>query len=45
MKEGESMEGKEIKGTLEKVDVQGATLVEGKATVVVVAMKEMDWVV
>jgi hypothetical protein len=45
MKEGESMEGKEIKGTLEKVDVQGATLVEGKAMVVVVAMKEMDWVV
>ena len=45
MKEGESMEGKAVKGTLENVDVQGETLVEGKATVVVVAMKEMDWVV
>jgi hypothetical protein len=45
MKEGESMEGKEVKGTLENVDVQGETLVEGQAMVVVVAMKEMDWVV
>jgi hypothetical protein len=45
MKEGESMEGKETTGTLENVDLQGETLVEGKVVVVVVEMKEMDWVV